>query len=97
MKCTNNFKENDWLELFHDGDKDIRNGLLGLKQALEGLKYTFPHIAEDLRFDIENVKTGLEKLNEALNINMSESMNMHNEFVGKALSAAIHLNEGWYK
>ena len=93
MKRENTNINKDWLDEFHDGLSEIREGLHVLNQIKKSLSYTFPHIAEDISFSIEDIEQGIKKVNSAMNNNMNESLQNHNEFVGNMFYAMLHVKE----
>ena len=42
------YQSNDWLDKFHEGQKFQRLAMSEIKSISIHLRYTFPHIADDL-------------------------------------------------
>lgn len=86
-------KSTDWLSKFHEGQKLQRQAMSEIKSISIHLRYTFPHIANDLIERYQELKEAEKLISEAINQNMSESLKSHQDFIGSALTGILRACE----
>ena len=78
-----------WLEKFNKGQRLQRQAMSEIKSISSHLKYTFPHIADDLQTIIQILEKSEKLTSEAINQNMSEEFKSFQDFVGSALTGIM--------
>ena len=86
-------KSTYWLSKFHEGQKLQRQAMSEIKSISIHLKYTFPHIANDLIERYQELKEAEKLISEAINQNMSESLKSSQDFIGSALTGILRACE----
>ena len=83
----------DWLEKFHEGQRLQRQAMSEIKSIYRHLRYTFPHIADDLQTIIQILEKSEKLTSEAINQNMSEAFKSSQDFIGSAITCVLRACE----
>ena len=90
-------KSTDWLDKFHQGQSLQRQAMHEIKSISRHLKYTFPHIADDLIERYQELEEAEKLMSEAINQNMPEALKSSQDFIGSALTGMLRAAEKEYK
>ncbi len=83
----------DWLSKFHQGQKLQRQAMSEIKSISRHLRYTFPHIADDLIERYKELEEAEKLISQAMNQNMDEQLKSSQEFIGSALTGMLRAVE----
>ena len=86
-------KSTDWLDKFHQGQSLQRQAMYEIKSISRHLRYTFPHIADDLIERYQELEESEKLILEAINQNMSETLKSSQDFIGSALTGMLRTAE----
>ena len=75
-------KSTDLLSKFHEGQKLQRQAMSEIKSISRHLRYTFPHIADDLIERYQELEEAEKLISEGMSQSMDEQLKSHQEFIG---------------
>ena len=93
MKNKMEDENKDWLSEFHEGQRLQRAVMRDIKGIANNLIYTFPHIAEDLKYACEQLVKSENLISSGLNRNMDEQLTQSQDFIGSALIGILNAYE----
>lgn len=86
-------KSINWLEKFHEGQRLQRQAMSEIKSISRHLRYTFPHIADDLIERYQELEEAEKLISQAINQNMDEQLKSSQDFIGSALTGMLRVYE----